>query len=329
MRAPDFPVVFRAFVDRARGRLRRRWRFLSALLVVFLAALELALHVRFARAAPRLDEWQAVRPAVVDFITPGALVLVAPEWAEPNARFALGDDLMPLEHVARADESSFPNALEISILGQSVPELAGWTLDAQRQQGMFLLRRWTNPAVVPVRYDFLTHVQPPDASAAIERSGASEPCRFSTNNKVSNGDLQGHPTFPRHRYNCAGGGEWSFVGRTVIEDQAYRPRACMWAHPPNRGVLVLRFEAVPIGASIRGHGALPYFLERDSHGAPIELSVSVGGESIGSWQHKDGEGWKGFEFSTARFAGQQLPVEFRVSAKRAANRAFCFQADVR
>lgn len=301
---------------------------MAGVLVVAAALLELALHLFFSQAAPGLDEWQALRPKIEALAQEGTLILVSPEWAEPNARFALGDRLMPLEHVARADASGFERALEISILGESARELADWQQTEEQRAGRFVLRRWTNPRAERVLYDFVTRLAPPEASAGVLRNGALQPCPFTTA-KVTNGDLHGHPTFPRRRFNCPGGGDWSFVGVTVIEDQGYRPRRCIWAHPAKRGVLTVRFDAVPLGDEIRGYGGLPYFFERESKGSPVELSVHVGGEEIGSWRHEDGEGWKPFELSTARFKGQRLPVEFRVQAKNVSHRQFCFQADVR
>jgi hypothetical protein len=315
-------------VGSRRRWLAGRWRLLLALSFLVAGLVELGLHLSFSRAAPQLAEWVELRATVEQLVDPETLIVIAPYWAEPNARFALGEQLMPLRHVARADESGFGRALEVSILGQAAPELSHWRLDAEQRLGRFLLRSWTNPQLRPVRYDFLEHVRPPDASVRMTRKGVPAECPFVTA-KVSNGDLHGHPTFPRRRFACPGGGDWSFVGSTVIEDQHYRPRACIWAHPTQRGVLALRFESVPIGSVIRGHGALPYFSERETHGTPIELSVYVAGELMGTWQHADGEGWKPFEFSTERFTGQQLPVEFRVQSRKALRREFCFQADVR
>jgi hypothetical protein len=234
---------------------------------------------------------------------------------------------MPLEHVARPDESGFARALEISILGQSATALAGWSLEGESREGVFLLRRWVNPHVQPMLYDFLAHLTPGSADVRVLRGASSEPCPYGPG-KVTNGDLGGHPTFPRRRFNCAGA-EWSMVGLTVIEDQNYRPRRCIWAHPSSRGTLEVHFAAVPLGRVIRGYGGLPYLFEREWHGTPIELEVLVGGESIGTYRHADGEGWKGFELSTEPWAGQTRSVDFRVRSRQVRDRQFCFQAGVR
>jgi hypothetical protein len=321
-----FLTSFRAFVARARGD--RRFALGLVAGVASLGVVELGAHVYFSRSAPSLDDWGALKPLVRELASPGTLIVVAPEWAEPNARFALGEEWMPIGQVARADSETFERALEVSVLGEASPELAGWNLAGERESGKFALRSWVNPKPARVGFDFLEHLKPEEASVRIQRAnGSDEPCAFG-NQKVSNGELAGHPTFPRKRFQCPGG-EWSFVGITVIEDQNYRPRRCMWAHPSNRGTLELHFEAVPIGASIVGYGALPYFFEREWHGAPVELEVLVGGRSLGSWTHSDGESWKRFEFATTELSGQRLPVDFRVRSRMVRDRQFCFQASVR
>jgi hypothetical protein len=320
-----FLAVFRDFVGRVRAG--GRWRGWAVAAVALLGLSELGFHVYFSRAAPSSEEWAAIRPLVSELAGPGTLIVVAPEWAEPNARFALGSDLMPLGQVARPDESAFERALEVAILGQSAAALRGWRLEGERQAQKFLLRSWTNPNPVRVLYDFLAHVEPSALSVQVLREDGPEPCPYGSA-KVSNGDLAGHATFPRRRFSCPSA-EWSFVGITVIEDQNYRPRQCVWAHPSNRGTLSLRFMDVPVGTAIVGYGGLPYFFERESRGTPIELEVLVAGQAVGTWKHEDGEGWKRFEFSTGAYSGQRQPVEFHVRSAQTRSRQFCFQASAR
>jgi hypothetical protein len=318
--------LFRGLVDRGRELVRGRGGALLLLVSAAIGLLELGGQLYFSHAAPRLSEWEALRPAVQGLAQDHPLIVVAPHWAEPNARLALGDELMPLEHVARAEDSGFEHVLQISILGQSAPELRGWQRESVLGVGRFRLERWRNPAVEKVLYDFLAHVEPPALSVALEDGGRSSPCSFGPA-KVSNGELFGHPTFPSPRFSCSSS-DWQFVGRTVIVDQQYLPRRCIWAHPPGRGALQLHFDAVPIGRKIRGHAGTPWFFERERRGGPTELEVRVGTEVVGTARHSDGEGWEAFEFSTERFAGQSLPVEFRVRAL-SAQREYCFQAETR
>jgi hypothetical protein len=322
--AERFSSRFRVLAARFEGR----GAALAVASVALLGLLELGLHLYFSRAAPSLEQWSALKPVVARLAPSGTLVVASPRWAEPNARFAFGAELMPLGQVARADESGFEHALEVSILGEAASELRGWHLESEQREGAFVLRSWTNPQVSPVTYEFVDHLSPADATVSVLRAkGPAEPCPYG-NGKVTNGDLGGHPTFPRKRFICSGA-EWQMVGATVIEDQEYRPRRCIWAHPSNRGTLNVRFESVPIGARISGYGALPYLFERETHGTPIEVEVLVAGASVGRYQHLDGEGWKRFEFSTAAFAGQSQPVEFQVRSRVVRDRQFCFQASVR
>jgi hypothetical protein len=308
----------------ARALLRPWW-----LVVPIVGLVELGLQLYFSHRAPEPSAWHSLRPAMVTLASDHPLVVVAPEWAEPNARLALGDELMPLAHVARPDESGFAEALEVSILGADAPVLAGWTLRSEERHGPFRLRRYANPRPEPVLLDFVSRVEAGAARVSTASTRGEKPCPFTSNARVTNGDLHGHPTFPAHRFACPDAGEWFFVGATVVEDQGYRPRRCAWAHASQQGPLFVRFDDVPLGTRIRGHGGLPYWFERELDGTPIELVVSVDGAPLGTWQHRDGEGWKAFEFSTAERAGQRVTVEFQVSSRRAWRREFCFEASVR
>jgi hypothetical protein len=304
--------------------LRRWW-----LVVPALGLIELGLQLYFSGRAPEPADWVALRPVVDRLAADRPLIVVAPEWAEPNARYALGDELMPLAHVARPDESGFGEALEIGTLGASAPVLAGWALRGEEQHGAFRLRRYQNPRFEPALFDFVAQIEAGAAQVSTASAQGERACPYTSKARVSNGDLHGHPTFPARRYSCPGGGEWFFVGATVIEDEGYRPRRCAWAHPSGAGPLTIRFPDVPLGKHIRGHGALSYWFERENHGAPIELRVSVDAEPLGEWRHEDGQGWKAFEFSTEARAGQRGTVEFSLSVERAWRREFCFEASVR
>jgi hypothetical protein len=93
--------------------------------------------------------------------------------------------------------------------------------------------------------------------------------------------------------------------------------------------MVARFKNVPLAGVIRGHGALPWHLERDETGGLVTLVVRAQNRELGRFEHRDGEGWKAFEFSTGDLAGQNADVEFEVTAEKSAGRQFCFEADTR
>jgi hypothetical protein len=295
------------------------------LAVPLAGVVELAAHFYFANRAPRVEEWASLREPVAGLRQAGELVVVAPRWADPLARQALGDALMPLRDVARPDESGYARAIEISALGQRAPELQGWRTVAESKRGRFTLRTLENPAPERVVFDFTDHVSPEHLSVF---EGAKT-CAWNPRAPVSNGNLGGNPTFPAQRFMCPAG-EWFFAGVTVIDDQhEYRPRRCIWAHPPPGGPLRLRFANVPLGKKIRGYGGMPWMIFRDSVGAPpVELEVRVGGQSIGTYVHRDEQGWAPFSFDTGR-EGQSAEVEIEVRSSTVKDRHFCFQADSR
>jgi hypothetical protein len=296
------------------------------LLVPIAGLAELGAHFYFSKRPPRPEEWQGVRDTVAALRQHGELVVAAPAWADPNARFAFGDALMPIQDSARPDESAYARAIEVSIVGARTPELKSWRVVDEQRQGKFRIRVLENPAPVLVLYDFVDHVS--DASVADERGGQKNPCPWNPNAYRSAGGLHGDPAFPAQRFDCHGGPE-RFVGVTVVEDEQWRGRRCLWAEPPQGGELVIEFNDVPIGKVVRGYGTLPWWIERELRGTPVEMTVSVAGQALGTYVHKDGDGWKPFEFATGAHAGTRGSVEFRVRSAQANGRQFCFQADTR
>lgn len=303
---------------------RLRYAFLA---VPLFGLAELAAQIWTSRRAPAFDDWLTVVPAVREIKHVGDLVVIAPGWADPAARRALGDELMPLRDVARPDLTRYAHALELSILGERAAELRPFRELDRREVGPFLLRRLENPAPVRVLYDFTDHVRPPFADA--RSTEADLPCTWNPHAQIAAGGLGGHPTFPPERFECPGGVFFN-VGVTVIADEELRPRRCIWSHPFAKGELVTRFHKVPLGAVIRGHGGLYWLVERERRGAPVTLTVRVDGDTLGSYVHRDGDGWTLFEMPTGAHAGApEAEVEFAVSTTNYRDRHFCFEADTR
>jgi hypothetical protein len=190
------------------------------------------------------------------------------------------------------------------------------------------VRVLSNPKPEKVLVDLVGLLGPGRASVFSQRGSNPRPCTWNQHAQTSDGAFLGHPSFPAQRFEC-GGGDWHFVGVTVIEDQNYRGRRCIWAPPADKSETVIAFPHVQLGARIRGYGALSYLLERESKGTPINLEARVDGTPVGTFTHNDGEGWRPFEFSTAAFQGQAHDLEFRISSRRSRQRDFCFQADIR
>ncbi len=297
------------------------------LAVPFAGLLELGLHGWFAARPPAFEEWAQIREPVATIADPSAPVVVAPMWAEPLARQALGDERMPLAHVARADTSRFEAAVEVSILGERAPELRGWTEEGRATQGKFTLRRMKNPKHRAVVTDFVERARPPFADVTIGKARVA--CRWNDNAPTISGGLGGNPTFPAQRFECPDGAFFN-VGATVIADEDFRARRCLWSHPPKEGETVTRFHDVALGDTIEGHGGLYWMIERELRAAPIVLSVRVDGDEIGKVEHIDGEGWAAFTIPLGAHAKEpHAEVEFGVSSPNFLHRHFCFEATSR
>ncbi|HEV8548579.1 MAG TPA: hypothetical protein VGQ57_06115 [Polyangiaceae bacterium] len=296
------------------------------LLLPGLGLLELGAHLWFASRAPGLDAWRALAATAHGMKRPGEPIVVAPEWAEPLARLAFGDAAFPLDELGRQDDRSTPRVLEISELGARAPGSRGWPVVSERQLGPFTLRVLQNPAPLRPRYRFVDHVDPTALRVSLVTPAGERPCTFTEHARVTAGGLHGQVAFPARRFQCPGG-DATFVGVTLIDDQNYRPRRCIWAHPPPWGSLRLRFSNVPLGTSLHGYGGLSYFLFRDGVGAPVELSAASGEERFGSTRHHDETGWSSFDFSTAARAGQTVDLDFEVRSGDPNRRDFCFSAE--
>jgi hypothetical protein len=302
------------------GSLRSLW-----IAVPMVGLLELFGHLYFARRAPSLDAWASIRQPVSELYQPGAPVVVEPYWAEPLARHVLGNEMMPMREVARPDLSAYARAVEVSLFGGASPELAGWNTREERSVGPFAVRLRENPAPAEVRFDFVDGLAPDQVSVEIDDG---RPCPYRPHARPMTGGLHGHIAFPAQRFECPGG-PFFFVGVTVVDDERYRPRRCIWAHPSGKGPLRIRYRSVALGDVIRGYGALSWFLMRDGQGTPIEMTVRIGGELTGAFVHRDEQGWNEFELPTGSHAGTTAEVDFEISSQRAKDRHFCFYADTR
>lgn len=287
--------------------------------------LELAAHVYFAQRAPTAAQWQEAGTVVSRLRENRELVVIAPAWAEPNARAAFGEALMPLADIARASERAYPSAIEVSVLGQDAPAVTGWKTVATTVSGKFRFRTLTNPTHEKPLFDFVDELSEENVAVDYWVEGVREACRFNANARVKAGGLHGAPAYPAERFQCPGG-EWFFVGLTIIEDQAYLPRRCVWSHPGEDGPLTIAYRDVPLGDSLEGHAGMPYFFSREGKGAPVQLAVSFNDTKIGDYTYKAGSGWSGFRFDTTRWKGQRGRVTFEVTTTNPDSRQFCWHA---
>jgi len=294
-------------------------RALCVLALPLVGLVELGLHLWFASRAPSFDEYRVLTEEVAALRVEGDLVVVEPAWAEP---LVFGAVPVATREAARPDLDGYGGAVEVSLFGDRAGPTSSWPLQSQRRAGPFTLRRLANPSPHPSAFDFVDALGPDRVEVAF----AGETCPWVTDALVVAGGLGGHPTFPAARFAC-GGQPWFNVSETVVADERFRPRRCLWAHPPAQGALEIRYRDVVLGDRLVGHGGMYWIIERERRGAPIRLAIEVEGDRLAEVIHRDGDGWSRFEVPLGRFAGRRgVTVTFAVSSDDYRDRHFCFEA---
>jgi hypothetical protein len=313
---------------RVLGGWRSKAKYLPLAVPLFGLA-ELGAHFFFSRRAPAEKDWEEIRPLVASWYQPGNVVVVAPYWAEPMARWKLGDTLMPPRDVARPDATRYAAAIEVSAIGARSPELATWKVTREEKHGRFTVRALANPSPPTVTYDFGDHIAPDTVDVRTERGGVRTACPYTTTAPLEGGGLGGPPIYPAARFVCPGEPSHVFVGTTFIDDEQNRPRRCVWAHPPaGESEIVARFHAVPLGNVIHGHAGMGWLTERDENVPTFTIRVVVGAVEIGRFVHRAGDFWKEFDLPLGAASRTAADVEFHVTAPPGGTHA-CFEADSR
>ncbi|HXK18166.1 MAG TPA: hypothetical protein VNG33_10210, partial [Polyangiaceae bacterium] len=164
-------------------------RFLG--LVPLLGLAELGLHQYFAERAPEFRDYERLAPALLALKRPGVPVVVAPGWAEPLVR-QVAPAAFPLAELARPDDSGFAEFVEVSLLGQSAPDLAGFAVQQTEQVGPFRVSLRKNPKPDRVSFDFVSAVETGQVEVFTEVDEQPSPCRRSELSHTSSGGLLGH-----------------------------------------------------------------------------------------------------------------------------------------
>jgi hypothetical protein len=300
---------------------------LAALCTVALGPLELGLDLSFATRLPDEGEWSTARAAVEARRREGDLVVAAPRWAEPHARRAFGEALMPTRDVARPDEAGYARAVEVAAAGARDGAFAGWGLLEARAEGRLTVRLWQNPSPEHYVYDLVDEVEAGRVEVSwVLGDGVSIDCAYG---EAPTSAVFGQPARAGWRYACVGLPTYS-VGVTVIDDLEGRPRRCVLVPPPPAPFreVVVRARQVPAAAAVVGHLGLPYLHEREGGGAPLLVAVRAGDEALGTLAHRDGEGWARFELSPAGRFGE-AGLSFHVSGAGAEGRPLCLEARLR
>jgi hypothetical protein len=299
-------------------------------LIPAVGLLELATHVAQTHAAVPDSDWKGARDYVEAELKPDDLVAVAPVWADPIGRMRLGPGIATLEREARPDDTRFPRAFEVGLHGAHLPELAGWKATGERSFGAVTVTTLENPEPAHVLADLVTLAHDPARTQVQRVEGEhTQDCPFARG-PAQSGGLGAGPAIPGERFACPNGG---FVTTSVAADLDYRPHRCIYAPAlGSHGVLRIRFLGVPLGKSLHGHHGLYVEAERDKKGAPVTLTFRAGDAVIGSVVHKDGEGWKPFEFDTTEVAarsGGTADLVADIESPSGDRRMYCFEADTR
>src|SRR5580765_4719789 len=99
----------------------------------------------------------------------------APEWAEPLVR-QVAPAAFPLAELARPDDSGFADFVEVSLLGQSAPELAGFAVQQTEQVGPFRVSLRKNPKPDRASFDFVSAVETGEVEVFTEVDEQLSPC---------------------------------------------------------------------------------------------------------------------------------------------------------
>jgi hypothetical protein len=295
----------------------KRWGFAA---IPAIGLLELGLHLAQRRPAASDADWSAARDYVKAQAKPEDLVAFAPKWIDPVGRMHFGADIATLEREARPDDTRFPRALEVSIRGSHLPAFKDWRKEGEQRFGGVTVTTWDNPAPAHVITDLVSLVDPARMHVW---HGAAE-CTFSRTNAQSGGLGYG-PAIPAARFVCPGN---AFVGMSVVTDLSYVPHRCIYAPPSGGAPTRIQFDAVQFGTRLHGHHGIYVEAERNKSGPPVTITLRAGDVTLASLEHRDGDGWKGFELDTSNLSGTTGPLVAEISGS-GDRRMYCFEADTR
>jgi hypothetical protein len=311
-----------------------KWASARWLALIGIALAELAaLWVR-QRNVPELDDYAAAAAIVRKDWRSNDAVVIAPEWADPMLRLVLGDR-MGLKLAGRADLASFERLWVLSLRGARAPEAPPRPPDFSKLERGIVVERY-DFAPSPVQLDLVDAL--PSASVEFQQGEQQIPCAYMERfSGAQRGGLGAGPAAPRQRFACEGPSGSSFVGVTVIEDLALKPRRCVLTPPRTNEPVSITYKDVHLGSELVIYAGLYYEDERSEVGAPVTLRVLVNGQERARFVHEDGDGMKRYELGTQATpfqAGQARPpargdLRLEVSAPDAIHRSFCWAGSIR
>ena len=296
------------------------------LLLFAVAAVEIVAHlVEQSRVVP-FSDWQAAAAHVRAEHREGDAITVAPRWADPLMRAAVGD-LLDLSSAGRADLEPYRRLWSLSIRGHRAEDAPPEAPSHVATFGRVRVERWELPAV-QVHHDLVEHIA--EAEVALIEGGTPRPCRLQSGGRPSGGGLGQGPVTPAERHVCDPRRPWLWVGATVEEDLDMLPRRCVWQHPQGPEPVRTTYREVPLGERVVLHAGLWWEHERTMDGGPVDVVVRVNGEEIGRLRHEDGDGWEGIEAAIPEaLRGQRGTIDVDVSAANPHLRSLCWAASTR
>jgi hypothetical protein len=309
---------------------------------------ELAAGIWQRGRAPTDDEWTRLEALVAAEHRPGDVVVVAPRWAEPHARRALGDRYFPPAMLARPDDSRPDRALVLVSTGHTLAE-AGldprfFPLPKGDDPGARLrpLTAHLSLAVLPnahpgtVLGDLLAHVTPDELRVSRRHDERDYPCTYTEQAPAVAGGLFAPPALPRGRWLCLEDAHerapfLQGVGLTIQDDASFLPRRCL-AVPIGGGAgrtTILETNAAPLGPFLTGHGGVYWTRQRERTGAEVVLDIFLDGRPRGQVVFAEGTGFQPFEVSLGAPEGTTGTLRFELHTRDGSARPFCLEAVTR
>lgn len=305
-------------------RVARVWGLAAA--VPAIGLLELLAHcVQVGSAVPEAD-WKAARAYVAEHAKGEDLIAFVPRWADPLGRRYFGAQLATLDREARPDETRFPRAFEVSIRGAHLAALSRWKRTDRQAFGRVVVSTLENPAPAAVLSDLVSLLDAEHLHVSIGQGVGEAECPFVANAPAQTGGLGAGLPVGGRRFICPGGAP---VSTTIATDLDYYPHRCIYAFPPGGNHLRLRFGPVSFGQKLHGHHAAYIETESSPQGLPVTLTFKADESVVGQVTHRDGDGWKGFEFDTSALAGRRGDLVAEITSAGGGRGGYCFEADTR
>ena len=174
------------------------------IIVPAVAVCELALHLHQVTSVVPDSEWKQAKAEVEKMVKPDDLVAFAPRWVDPIGREMFGDKLATLEREAYPDVTRFPRAIEVSIRGEHLDDLAGWQRADKKSVGAITITTLTNPAPVTLKDDLVRHIGQPDTKVSLD----GRDCNWGRSGSPRAGNLGFGPAVPRCATSAEGTPSW-------------------------------------------------------------------------------------------------------------------------